>query len=122
MYFTGKQRRPRLDQLVAGAEDPDPRAAADAELAGARRHGGPELGGAESRAGAQHGATGPQHLARRADVLAAFDRRAERDGAVALGRVLLADHGGGAVGDRGAGGDADRLARFEPCLRGDAGA
>ena len=106
-------RRAELEQLGPGGQDVDDRAAPDRDLPDARgREPGEPLHGQRRAGGGEHVAA-PDVLAAVADVEPAGERRGRRHVAVLDGGVLDAQDRVRAVGQRGAGGDAERGAGRE---------
>ena len=97
-------------QLVAGADQRQPRTPRARGLRHAERREHAQLGRAEHGAGPQDRVAGTNVLARPADVAARGGVHLERDLAVPLRDLLDADHGVGALGQDAAGRDPERLA------------
>lgn len=111
----------RFDQFVAGGQHRDAQRRVDRKVGvpGGREE--REVGGGEPAALAKNGVASPYVLARLAGVGAGLDAGAEGDGGVAGGDVLLQDDRVDAPGQRGAGEDADGMARGHGALERHAG-
>ncbi len=100
-------------QLVAGGEDRHPRPAADRNLAMAGGGQKPDVAGGQGAAGGNQRLADAEIHARAADEAAGRRDLAQDHLLAHLLRVLLQRDDVGALGDHGAGEDADALARTE---------
>jgi hypothetical protein len=110
VQLAGAERAPRGDELVARGEDRHARDARAGHGRPAGHHGHPDLGRAHARAGGYDDLARADVVTRRAQVAGLGHFVVERDRVAVDRDALDLDHGVGALGHRGAGRDADRLA------------